>query len=637
MLNEVQQRIALHNQGPLLVIAGAGTGKTRTLTHRFATLVDTGIAPERILLLTFSRKAAGEMQDRATELLINKGISCDLARTGGTFHSTAFRWLRQLGKVESGFDIVDDKDLKKLVKMSLKTDEQSELTAAGISLNDLLQIRSLSVNLQQNTRQVITRFFPHALLYSPIVETLLNRLEKQKEKSGMLNFDDILLKWLLLLRSKQGDIIRSAYDTIMVDEYQDTSRIQVDILQELAKTHHNIMAVGDDCQSIYSFRGALADQMHDFEKDFPGAKTVKLENNYRSSQEILDICNDVIAESKDVIPKELQSAEHKKGPQPLLVEGNNEDDVALRILQKVLDNLSSGIPLEQQAVLFRSSMQAMSLEKNIIKQGIPYKKFGGLKMTEAAHLRDFMSIISCCFCKNSAAWLRVLGMLPGVGTVTAAKALNAVDNNVIGDFTFPAKCTDLADELLAFVLSQPDDNPQPQFIHGCLNWYKVYLYEQYDNASSRLYDLENLCAQLLMSDSLSEFAAEILLDHVEAQESEYESQLVLSTIHSAKGKEWDAVFILNVADGSLPLHRPSIDFEEERRLLYVAMTRARQQLSLYWPLMSRTSYGQNSLSPFLKILDKDEKKEEYNPYSLPEDKNDDNSDELIYVYTDLDF
>ena len=630
MLNEGQQKVALHDHGAILVIAGAGTGKTRTLTHRFAHLVSKGTVPERILLLTFTRKAAGEMQERAATLLNEQGIYSNLAQTGGTFHSVAFKWLRKFGKIDSGFSIVDEKDLKSLMKISLTDEQRSELTAASLTLKDLLQIRSLSVNLQTDIETVTARFFPASLLYMETISQILRKLEEDKDKSGMFDYDDILLQWLNLLNAPEGEIIRNAYDYVMVDEYQDTSRIKVDILKGLVRSHGNIMAVGDDCQSIYSFRGALADQMRDFEKDFEDSAIVKLEENYRSSQEILNFCNDVIAESRDVYPKELQSAVNKQGPRPLLVKANDEEDVAYRLVQKILDNLSLGIPLDQQAVLFRSSMQAMTLERRLGNENISYKKFGGIKLTESAHTRDFLSIISCCFCKNAAAWLRTLKMLPGVGIKTAAKALTAVEDGLISEFKFPASAEDASLELINLVTSQPTDNPDPHFIEGCLNWYKSYLFKEYDNASTRLYELNELCTQLNQVESLSEFAAEILLDSFEVEEDEYETSLVLSTIHSAKGKEWDCVYIVNVSDGAIPIKRPTVDLEEERRLLYVAMTRAKEQLYLYWPSLNR-NYTSNNLSPFLMILDEKEKREQYDPYTV---RDQDEPDDLFYVYDD---
>jgi DNA helicase II / ATP-dependent DNA helicase PcrA len=633
MLNEAQKIVVTHRNGALLVLAGAGTGKTRTLTHRFAGLVSEGTAPERILLLTFTKKAAGEMHERAVKLLQNQGLASQFNFSGGTFHSTAFKWLMRLKKVESAFNIIDDRDQARLLKSLMDSERLSELTACNISINDLMHIDGLAKNLRESTAYVIKRFFIHAQSSIPLISLLLKELNLYKKKNGLVNFDDILEYWLELLTSPAGEQIRKSYDFIMVDEYQDTSRLQVELLKELSRGHNNIMAVGDDCQSIYSFRGALSDQMRSFCEDFNDAKIVKLEDNYRSSQPILDVCNEVIATSSQVFPKRLSSAIKKLGPDPLLVEGKNQFDVADQVLYRIQNNRENGIPLHEQAVIFRSSMHAMPLEKKLISSGIPYRKYGGLKLTEAAHVRDFMAIISCCFTHNPASWLRVLQLLPGVGDVTAQKALVRVQENKLDKFKFPAKAQELALELIELTREDYSDVPDEAFLKECAALYGQLLYLNYDDASSRLHDIRNLCSSLMETPSLSEFAAEILLDKVDPDEDETESALILSTIHSAKGKEWDCVYILNVADGAIPLRRSTIDIEEERRLLYVAMTRAREQLFLFWPAYSGF-YGEqaNHLSPFLIVLNKQKRQKELEPYS---DFNDDGpDDELIYVYDD---
>ena len=631
MLNEAQQEVTQHLEGALLVIAGAGTGKTRTLIHRYVKLLESGIPPHRILLLTFTRKAAHEMQERAEVLLKNSGYETTIDQIGGTFHSVAFKWLRRLGIMNSGFSIVDDKDLKKLINLDLKKDEKALLTQASITVANILQIRSLMVNLQINLDLVLSRFFPSALSCSELVARVLKRLKRRKKHAEVFDYDDILLSWLETLKSESGDAIRNAYDYVMVDEYQDTSKVQVEILKELVSSHQNIMAVGDDCQSIYSFRGALADQMMEFTKDFENSSIVKLEHNYRSSQAILDMCNDVISGSTEVYPKELQSANDLLGPEPKLVSAHNEQQVAYRVLETVLDNLNAGIPLNQQAILFRSTIQVQTFERLLVKERIPYKKFGGIKITEAAHLKDFMSLVSCCFSKNTTAWLRTLEMIPGIGAKKAEQILNNYQSGTVVLEKFPPVAQERLCELFEITDSKPSDKPEEAFIQACMKWYKTYLFDQYDNANSRLYELENLCAELLNVESLNEFAAEILLDKVDIEEDEYESNLILSTIHSAKGKEWDCVYIINVSDGAIPLKRSSVDFEEERRLLYVAMTRAKERLYLCRPQFKNFENTPTNLSPFLKIVDRKGPEKIPNKANIPDD---DEPDDLIYVYDD---
>ncbi|MCM8541228.1 MAG: ATP-dependent helicase [Lentisphaeraceae bacterium] len=631
MLNEAQAEVTKHLKGALLVIAGAGTGKTRTLIHRYVKLIESGVPPHKILLLTFTRKASHEMQERALSLLQNYGLNTNIDQIGGTFHSVAFKWLRILGVMNSGFSIVDEKDQRKLVNLDLSKEEKALLTQLSMTVSNVLQIRSLMINLQVTVDEVIARFFPAAFSYSELIKTILSRLEKRKKDGDINDYDDILNKWLQTLKTESGDAIRKAYDYVMVDEYQDTSKVQVEILKELVKDHENIMAVGDDCQSIYSFRGALADQMMDFTNDFSHSKIVKLEHNYRSSQAILDMCNDVISGSTEVYPKELQSANEIIGPEPKLISAHNEQETAYRLLETVLDNLNRGIPLNQQAVLFRSSIQVQSLERILVKERIPYKKYGGVKITEAAHLKDFMSLISCCFCKNTTAWLRTLEMIPGIGTRKAMQILTKHDSGSLNFEKFPPNSQERLEDLFRIIDSKPEDHPEESFIQACVKWYKTYLFEHYENASSRFFELENLCGELLNVESLNDFAAEILLDKVDIEEDEYESNLILSTIHSAKGKEWDCVYIVNVSDGAIPLKKSSVDFEEERRLLYVAMTRAKERLYLYRPKFKNFENTPTSLSPFLKLV---ERKDYNKPETEKVEKNSDDPDDLIYVYDD---
>ena len=632
MLNQAQSQVVQHRKGALLVLAGAGTGKTRTLTHRFASLVAEGVQPERILLLTFTRKAAAEMNERAGKLLCNLGNSADLQHIGGTFHATAFRWLKRLQITDSAFNIVDDRDCKRLLQMDLVDSDKQLLNSIGMSVKDVLHLNSLSVNLQEDPHDVIAKFFPQARAEGNWLREKILGLRKRKEIGGLLDYDDILETWLKVLQSPQGDIIRKAYDYVMVDEYQDTSRVQIEIIKELVKGHENIMAVGDDCQSIYSFRGALSVQMRDFINDFKEAQIVKLEDNYRSSQPILDACNDVISESTEVYPKELQSADHKIGPSPMLIEGKDINQVSHQLLDKIYNNLHQGIPLHQQAVLFRSSMQALALEKLLVQERLPYKKYGGIKLTEAAHVRDFMSLISCCFSENTAAWLRVLLLIPGIGQKTAEKLAEPLAAGKTPKAKIPAKATEFTEHLLTITETDWPDTPSQELISQCQEWYKTVIFNQYEDASSRLIDINTLVAQLMEAESLSDFAADLLLDQVDPDEDEFESSLILSTIHSAKGKEWDCVYILNVADGAIPVHRSSTNFEEERRLLYVAMTRAREQLFLFWPAFKGYQDNKpNHLSPFLHVLKKGSQT------SAPQASQPESNsfpDDNIYVYDD---
>ena len=633
MLNHAQSQVADHRDGALLVLAGAGTGKTRTLTHRFASMVADGISPERILLLTFTRKAAAEMNERAAKLLDNIGQSTDIQNVGGTFHSTAFRWLRRLNITDSAFNIVDDRDCKRLFQLDLIDGEKSLLDSIGMSVKDVLHLNSLSVNLQEDPCEVIAKFFPQASNETKWLSEKVFALRQRKKNGGMLDYDDILEEWLKLLRSSQGQVIRNAYDYVMVDEYQDTSRVQVEILKELVKDHDNIMAVGDDCQSIYSFRGALSAQMRDFVNDFEGAEIVKLEDNYRSSQPILNACNDVISESTEVYPKELQSASSKFGPDPLLVEGKDIQHVVHLLLDKIYNNMHQGIPLDQQAVLFRSSMQALSLEKLLVQERLPYKKYGGIKLTEAAHVRDFMSLISCCFSENLAAWLRVLRLIPGVGEKTAERLAESLSQAKTPKSKIPVKAVDFIEHLLTISETAWADEPSRELISQCLEWYESVIPSNYEDFSNRMLDIKQLSSQLLDAASLSDFAADLLLDQVDPNEDDFESSLILSTIHSAKGKEWEAVYILNVADGAIPVHRLTTNFEEERRLLYVAMTRAKEQLFLFWPAFKGyNSDKPNHLSPFLNVL----KRGTSIPEQLAADFQDDSfSGDNIYVYDDF--
>ena len=596
-LNPAQREAVESVEGPVLVIAGAGSGKTRTLTTRLAYLVSQGIPAERILLLTFTRKAAREMITRAEALV---GNSCGKVQ-GGTFHSLCHYMLRQYGYLlgfSPNFTVLDrgdSEDLLNLLKNSLgfpgaKRHAPKKETLASI----LSKIKNQGKTLEE----IITTEYPNFVDLIPQIERLFKEYELYKREHQLMDYDDLLINWLTILKDypQAREEVGKRYNYIMVDEYQDTNLLQGEIVVYMASSHRNVMAVGDDSQSIYGFRGANYRNIFDFPKHFPEARIIKLEQNYRSTQPILDLANAVIERSKIKYTKVLFT-EKKEGPKPILFRAKDDHAGSEFVADEVLRLTNEeGVPLSQIAVLMRAAFHSYDLELELTKRGIPFVKYGGLKLLESAHIKDVVSILRILANPyDFLSWNRVLLLLEGVGPRSAERIVNLLKTsdlesaifNIKRQFSQPElqKLLHLSQELMGTRL------PPLETLSQVLSFYEpIFERAYYEDAHRRERDLESLIALSEKYETLEEFLTDLVLEPIYSSEVEGERKeeiLTLSTIHSAKGLEWNTVFVLSVIEGRFPssysLLNPE-ELEEERRLFYVAVTRAKERLYLIAPL-----------------------------------------------------
>ncbi len=638
-LNAEQRAAVTHGDGPLLVIAGAGTGKTRTLVHRVAHLIGRGVAPERILLLTFTRRAAQEMLQRAERLV----GSASHRVAGGTFHGTAHRLLRRFGGAAgiADFTIMDQGDAEDLMQLSRAAsgfaDARRKAGASETSASQagappakrfpkketLHAVYSRHVNTETDVDGVLADCYPQFVERAADIRRVFADYTERKARRNLVDYDDLLLFWATLLEQAPDLAARIAglYDHVLVDEYQDTNLLQARILRGMCRTHANISAVGDDAQSIYSFRGAHFRNILDFPRHFPGTTVVTLEQNYRSTQAILDTTNEVISRTPERFSKRLWT-ERDGGERPWLVSCQDEHAQTRFVADRVLELHESGTPLSEIAVLARAGYMTADLEIELTARGIPYEKWGGIKFLEAAHVKDVLAFLRLLENpRDEVSWYRVLLLLPGVGDVTARAAIEHVASHgwapgALGLFAAPAKARELHARLAAMLgaLSSVPNSDLATEIGAIRRVYDSLLRDRYDNPEARLADLEQLQTIAASHASRAAFLSAIALEPPAATRdlaggsgAAEDDVLVLSTVHSAKGKEWDAVFVLWAADGFFPLARATEDadeLEEERRLMYVALTRARDELVVTYPLHAYASrmtadYSLDQLSRFL--------------------------------------
>ncbi|MGC8965916.1 MAG: UvrD-helicase domain-containing protein [Caldimicrobium sp.] len=597
-LNPAQREAVETVYGPLLVIAGAGSGKTRTLVCRLAYLVEMGIPSEKILLLTFTRRAAREMIERASALLqkdVNK-------ITGGTFHSLCNLMLRQYGSLigyDPNFTLLDrrdSEDLLNLLKTSLGfTDKKKRFPKK----DTLGSIYSKSINQMRSVEEIVLSEYPQFSEYLPEIQRLFAEYVTYKREHQLMDFDDLLLNWLKILREYPyvRQEVGKRFQFIMVDEYQDTNILQGEIIKYMAEAHQNVMVVGDDSQSIYGFRGANYRNIFEFPKLFPNTKIVKLEQNYRSTQPILDLANIIIATSKIKYTKTLFTLK-KEGEKPVFLRPKDEAEASVFIADKVLELREKGFKLSQMAVLFRSAFHSYELEIELAKRGIPFVKYGGLKLLESAHVKDIISFLKIILNpKDFLAWNRILLLMEGIGPRTAEKIINLMK---VEPFPYSySKILSLTSSLelkrfLDLYLNYKLYTDRPSDILSQIWGFYEPIFQRiyYEDYYRRVKDLEGLFSLAERFETLDEFLSELLLEPIEVaeydQEEIDEAPLILSTIHSAKGLEWHTVFIISLIEGRFPslhsLNREE-DLEEERRLFYVAVTRAREKLYLISPLM----------------------------------------------------
>jgi len=594
-LNPAQLEAVMATEGPFLVIAGAGSGKTRVLVFRTAHLVEKGVAPERILLLTFTRRASREMIKRATELLDTR---CSQV-SGGTFHSFANSILRRYSEAVNlprFFSILDQDDAENAV--NLVRTQMRQIDKRFPKKNTLLSIISKSINKGISVNDVVYGEYPQFSEWSHSIEHIKNEYIRYKHSLALLDYDDLLvyLKALLENHKHIREHLSEYYQYIMVDEYQDTNKIQADIVRLLASTHNNVMVVGDDSQSIYSFRGAHFKNIIDFPNIFKGTKVITLEENYRSTQPILDLTNEVINSAEEKFDKSLFTR-NGGDTLPVYVDVYNENSQSKYIVRKILDiRRESNIPLSEIAILFRSGWHSNDLEVELASNGIPFVKYGGQKFIEAAHIKDVLSILQVIYNPLSeVAWQRVLMLIKGVGEKTAMQIIEEIVRQRKGleiDEKIFAKKPELT-KLFKILKGLDWTAEKPlDVLRTVLDFYTPLLMQHYDDYDKRLNDLgslENIAQRYV---SLEEFLTDMALEPPEktlvdkGQRTHGENDLILSTIHSAKGLEWHTVFVIYLAEGFLPSSQSlnsDTGIEEERRLFYVAATRAKNNLYLLRP------------------------------------------------------
>jgi DNA helicase-2/ATP-dependent DNA helicase PcrA len=606
--------------GPLLVIAGAGSGKTNTLAHRVAHLIVNGVEPNRILLMTFSRRAAGEMSRRVEHIcslvLKNRAaIASDALTWAGTFHAIGARLLReyaeQLG-IDAAFTVHDREDSADLINLVRHQIGLSKTESRFPAKGTCLAIYSRAVNAEMPLNEVLRSHFPWCAEWEPQLRELFGSYVEAKQAQNVLDYDDLLLYWAQAvshpeLRADIGE----RFEHVLVDEYQDTNRLQSSIVLALKPDGAGLTVVGDDAQSIYSFRAATVRNILDFPAKFsPPAEIVTLDRNYRSTQPILAAANGVIGLATERFTKKLWT-DRQSSERPYLVSVRDETDQARYVVDRVLEHRERGTRLRHQAVLFRTSHHSVTLEIELTRRNIPFVKFGGLRFLDATHVKDLLALLR--FVENPrdrVVGFRVMQLLPGVGPASAQRILDLITvwPDPVGALTEIAPPRQSHEDWAAFVQTLRTISRGiagwPAEIGYARRWYEPYLERIHEDAATRQADLLQLEQIAASYPSRTRFLTELTLDPPDATSDQAgvgmldEDYLILSTIHSAKGQEWTSVFVLNVVDGCIPSDLSTAtpaEIEEERRLLYVAMTRAKDSLHLIVPQRFFTT-SQSALS-----------------------------------------
>ena len=602
-LNPEQRAAVDHVGSPLLIVAGAGTGKTKTLAARVCRIIDDGADPSRILLLTFTRRAASEMLARVA------AVSTDRAASrvwGGTFHSTANRLLRNFGQsagLAPGFTVLDQSDATDLMGI-VRTDEGFAERGRRFPRKETVAgIYSRMVSSQAKLGEVLERDYPWCADHADDLRTIFTAYTARKRSHQVLDYDDLLLFWRGLTVSSVGEALRDLFDHILIDEYQDTNPIQADIVHGMCRPDTDLCAVGDDAQAIYGFRAATVANMWHFADRFPGATQVTLEQNYRSTMPILAVANAVLAQSDQHYAKELWSS-RPHGLTPVLRTHHDEGAQSAAVATAVLDARERGIDLRQQAVLFRAGHHADGLELELTRRDIPFVKYGGLKYLESAHVKDLLALLRIL--DNPAdqlAWHRVLASMEGVGPATIRRLADEIgvdreDDDALARFLdgagrVPSAAETQAAELRAALAACRTDLTPAEQVDRLKGFCALVFPNRYDDAVARVADIDQLAATAAAYHSRSRFLTELTLDPPGKTSDQAgpphldDDWLTLSTIHSAKGLEWRSVQLLHAADGNLPSEMALGDehgLAEELRLMYVALTRAKDELTVNFPL-----------------------------------------------------
>ncbi len=626
-LNEEQYKVVTEADGPCLVLAGAGSGKTRTLIYRVAYLLEKGVPAQNIMLVTFTNKAAKNMQERIEALLKSKPKGL----WSGTFHHIGNRSLRLFSKeigYKNAFGILDGEDSADLLKVCIKN-LKLKITEERFPRPKVLRsIISFSVNSGKTLEEVLKKQYPYFLKFTGEIESVKKEYELKKKLSCNMDYDDLLTKWRWLLQNVGAakKRFREQFHYVLVDEYQDTNRLQSDVIKELSALHKNVLVVGDDAQAIYSFRGADVSNILRFPKDYPEAKIYKLESNYRSTPEILDLANDSISYNKNQFSKHLRAI-RESGSMPVLIEVKDMYGQADFIGQRVLELRDEGVALNDMAVLFRAHYQSAELEMELTKRNIPFVIRGGIRFFEQAHIKDVLAHLRIVINPlDELAWIRALSLHPGIGTSYAGK--------VFDEFSGSGKLDDILKQSFGRFLPEraqrglrvfkkimkplltedlekkPDEAIARVLEHG----YSTYAITHFDNAKDRVDDLRELVNFAHQYKSMRSLLHDITLRESFKGETingapVHDEHMVLSTIHQAKGLEWKVVFIIGLCEGQFPHSKTKEDpaqLEEERRLFYVAATRTQDDLYLMHPL-TRYDYQLGTVisrkSVFIEELD----------------------------------
>jgi DNA helicase-2/ATP-dependent DNA helicase PcrA len=627
-LNDAQYRAVTTTEGPLLIVAGAGTGKTRTLVFRVARLVDVGIRPESVLLLTFTRRAAASMLARAAALADER---CQRV-SGGTFHSLAYSVLRKhsdLAGIARSFTVLDQGDTEDVIELLRKQMGFAAKDRHFPRKRTVGAIFSMAVNKVVPIPDVLEREYPQHLDEGEDLEQLFRAFEQFKRERHLLSYDDLLTRLRDALENSDElrNKLSNQYRYLMVDEYQDTNKLQAQIIRLISSGHSNVAVVGDECQSIYSFRGASFHNMIEFPELFPGAQIIKLEENFRSTQPVLDLANALVAGSTEGYAKQLFS-KSTEGPPPILISTNDENEQSRFVAQRIGELREDGVPLSEIAVLFRASTHSFDLEIELARHRIPFRKYGGMKFAESAHIKDVLAFLRVVINpSDTLSWRRALKLVDNVGDVTVEQILQylSVEKREFRSLKaksglfkklkqFPAKASYKAQLIrFAHLLVQVVELKTPRAqLATTERYYRPILRARHDDHQRRQRELEHLLTIAKRYKSGDELLADMALDPADLAGADAGSRadgfVTLSTVHSAKGLEWGALFVIWMRDGWFPSLRASDVFEdldEERRLLYVAATRAKEHLYFTCPLNAHEGYESNfssGVSRFLETL-----------------------------------
>ncbi len=626
-LNSEQLKVVEGGDGPCLVLAGAGSGKTRTITYRVAYLLEHGVSPDEILLVTFTNKAAREMVHRVEQLTMEKK---NVLPWSGTFHHIAFRLLKQyaplLGYAHT-FTVLDAEDSKDMIKLCSTIEGVDRTQKRFPSPAIIHSLISYARNAERSITEVVTERYSKWIDVIDVISRIAEDYDKRKRAVNVMDFDDLLVNVLRLLASHPSlaQTLSQQFRYVLVDEYQDTNKIQASIIHALSGVRRNLLVVGDDAQSIYSFRAADIQNILDFETRYPGAKVFRLETNYRSTPDILDVANEVIANNTRQYQKELKSI-RERSVRPEIHAFLDQSEEAEYIAERILELRDEGVPLDQIVVLFRAAFHTQALELALNKHGIPYEYRGGIRFFERAHVKDILSFLRIYHNQHDTlAWSRVLSMQVGIGPAVAQKIIDHIHRS---EFTGPMD-ESLIDEIAQCLpararigwhdftaiwqrMTRDEDTNPGALINAVLDSkYHDYLEAEYTDARERQEDLEQLARLAEHETDLGKFLAESVLQEQFARPNttfQDDEKIILSTIHQAKGLEWTAVFILNVAAGQFPSERSVGEvngLEEERRLFYVAVTRAKQYLYLSYPLTGNLHSYLQGPSQFLSEISPD--------------------------------